>query len=300
MKRKEDAGLAGADPGASSANALSYCAEQVRRGDPDRFLTALFAPRAAREAVFALLAFNLEVGRIAESVREPILGDIRLQWWREAMDGVYAGTPRRHPVVEALARAVRDRGLPRAPFDTLIDARGFDLDEEPPASLDALTNYAAETSGSLTLLIAHALKAGAEVAPAAHQACRDIGIAWALVGLVRAIPFHAARNRVFLPGDLLKAEGIGSREMVEGRGGPALRRVIVAVIAEAERHLAAAHVHRGSATRAILPALLPAALADLYLRILKRPDYDPFRTDTRVPAARLQLRLMRKALLGRY
>jgi phytoene synthase len=279
---------------------LSYCADEVRRGDPDRFLTALFAPRDAREAVFALLAFNLELARVAESVRQPALGDIRLQWWREALDGIYGGTPRAHPVIEALTTAVRERGLPRPVLDAMIDARGADLDDEPPESLDALQAYAAQTSGGLAVLIAHALAVGRDLGPPAREACEQVGTAWALTGLMRAIPFHAARGRVFLPRDLLEQEGVGEREVIEGRRSPGLLRVIGAVVADAEARLKAARAHRGAATRPILPALLPASLSDLYLRILQRPDYDPFRTDTRIPTSRLQLRLMRKAVMGRY
>ena len=98
---------------------LSYCGEEVRRHDPDRFLAALFTPEDRREAVFALLAFNLEVAKTREVVSDPMLGQIRLQWWREALDGAYAGTPRAHQVVEPLAAAIAAHGLSRARLDRL-------------------------------------------------------------------------------------------------------------------------------------------------------------------------------------
>src|SRR5271156_3271915 len=78
---------------------LSPVGALVRRHDRDRFQTALFAPAARREALFALYAFNYEIARVRESVREPMLGQIRLQWWREAIDAAYAGAAsRRHEV----------------------------------------------------------------------------------------------------------------------------------------------------------------------------------------------------------
>ena len=107
--------------------ALSYCALEVRRHDPERFLTCLFAPAERREALFALYAFNQEVAKTRAIVSEPLLGEIRLTWWREAIAQIYEGTPLQHAVVRALAEAVRAHDLPRAPFDRLIEARGQDL-----------------------------------------------------------------------------------------------------------------------------------------------------------------------------
>src|ERR1700724_581966 len=108
---------------------LSPVAALVRRHDRDRYQTVLFAPAARREALFALYAFNYEIARVRESVREPMLGQIRLQWWREAIAAVYAGAPpRRHAVVEPLSVAIRARDLSRKHFDRLIDSRERDLD----------------------------------------------------------------------------------------------------------------------------------------------------------------------------
>src|ERR1700726_3708861 len=95
---------------------LSPCAGLVRRHDRDRFQTALFAPAAAREALFALYAFNYEIARVRESVREAPLGQIRLQWWREAIDAAFSDrAQRRHDIVEAITAAIRERGLSRDP-----------------------------------------------------------------------------------------------------------------------------------------------------------------------------------------
>src|SRR5215471_6644996 len=86
----------------------SAVAAIVRRHDRDRFQTALFAPAARREALFALYAFNYEIARVRESVREPALGQIRLEWWRETIAAAYDGAlPRRHPVAEALTEVIR-------------------------------------------------------------------------------------------------------------------------------------------------------------------------------------------------
>src|SRR5499427_171057 len=112
------------DRRSAGAGRLSQVAALVRRHDRDRYQTALFAPAARREALFALYAFNYEIARVRETVTQPMLGQIRLQWWREVLDAAYAGAPSRpHPVVIPMTAAIRDFGLTRGHFDRLIDAR---------------------------------------------------------------------------------------------------------------------------------------------------------------------------------
>ena len=147
------------DPTNAEADA-AYCLDQVRRFDRDRYLTALFAAAQARDDLMALYAFNLEVAKTREMVREPMMGLMRLQWWRDAIAEIYAGNERRHQVVQPLAAAIRRRGLDRAPFDRLIDAREGDMGETPPADLPALVAYVDATAGGLGLLAAQTLGGG--------------------------------------------------------------------------------------------------------------------------------------------
>src|ERR1700732_3880785 len=117
------------------AGRLSPGATLVRRHDRDRFQTVLFAPAARREALFALYAFNYEIARVRESVTEPMLGQIRLQWWREAIAAAFESGPvRNHIVVEPLTAIIRELALTREHFERLIDARELDLADDPPAS----------------------------------------------------------------------------------------------------------------------------------------------------------------------
>ena len=134
----------------AEADRLSPVAALVRRHDRDRFQTVLFAPAACREALFALYAFNYEIARVRESVTEPTLGRIRLEWWRESIGAAFeGGAVRRHPVVESLTAAIRERKLTRGHFDRLIEARESDLDDEPWPSLCSLEDYAEAVSASL-------------------------------------------------------------------------------------------------------------------------------------------------------
>ena len=274
----------------------SYCAGRVRRLDPDRYLCALFAPAQRREALFALYAFNAEIARVRESVSQPTLGLIRLQWWRDAIAGIYDGAPPRHEVVAALAKAVAG-GLARAAFDRLIDARERDLDDAPPETLAALEEYAEGTSAALVELALEALGASGA---AARRAGRHVGIAWALSGHLRAVPYYARLRRIYLPADLMSARGVRADDVFALKRGGGLEAVVAEVAAAAEGHLRAARALRGEVPRAALPALLPASLADSDLGRLGRAGYDVFDARVAAPGVGRKLRLAARAALGRY
>ena len=278
--------------------ALSSVGALARTADYDRYLSAVFAPAARREALFALIAFNHEIARIPEAVSEPMLGRIRLQWWREVLDAAYAGEPaRRHEVGLPLADAIRACGLDRAPFDALLDAREADLEEEGPADLAALERYAAATGGSLTQLMVQACGAGSRQS---LEAGRQVGTAWALIGTLRAAPHAAAQGRVTLPADLLAKAGLGVDDLRTGRGFERFAAVAQPVAGRAAEMLAAARQGRHAVPRQALGVLLIARLADLYLARLRRAAWDP--RDPRVICGplRKQAAMLSGALSGRY
>ena len=278
--------------------ALSSVGALARAADYDRYLSAVFAPAARREALFALIAFNHEIARIPEAVSEPMLGRIRLQWWREVLDAVYAGEPaRRHEVAVPLADAIRACTLDRAPFDALLDAREAELESEGPADLAALERYAAATGGSLTELMVRV--SGADSGEAL-EAGRQVGAAWALIGTLRAAPHAAAQGRLTLPADLLAKAGIAADDLRAGRGFERFATVAQPVAGRAEDLLAAARQARRAVPRQALSVLLIARLADLYLARLRSANWDP--RDPRVVCGplRKQAAMLAGAVFGRY
>ncbi len=278
--------------------ALSSVGALARAADYDRYLSAVFAPAARREAMFALIAFNHEIARIPDAVSEPMLGRIRLQWWREVVDAAYAGEPtRRHEVALPLADAIRACKLDRAPFDALLEAREADLEEEGPADLAALERHADTTGGSLTELMVRAC--GADSGPAL-EAGRQVGTAWALIGILRAVPHAAAQGRVTLPVDLLAKAGIAADDLRAGRGFERFAAVAEPVAGRAHALLAAARQARRTVPRQCRGVLLIARLADLYCARLRRAAWDP--RDPRVTCGplRKQAAMLASALSGRY
>lgn len=264
--------LGGSD--ARTRDDLSPVGALVRRHDRDRFQTALFAPDAAREALFALYAFNYEIARVRESVREPMLGQIRLQWWREAIDTAYGDAPpRHHEVVEPLTATIRERALGREHFARLIDTRERDLDDTPPETLPALEDYA---EGSSAPLVRLALEALGAATPETFAAATEIGMAYALTGLIRAMPVHAATGRRLIPDDVVTAAGLDLDDYAKGRATPALRRAVETIAKAAAPHLDAARAMRTAIPRTALPALLPGRIAARTLKRLERAGFDPF------------------------
>jgi NADH dehydrogenase [ubiquinone] 1 alpha subcomplex assembly factor 6 len=276
---------------------LSYCARILRQQDPDRYLTALFAPADRREALFALYAFNLELARARESVREPIMGRMRLQWWRDTLSEIDAGRPPAHEVVGPLAAAIAEHGLDRGLLDRLVDARERDMEPEPPADLAALLEYARGTSSTLTEL---ALEILGRPGPAVREAGRALGIAWALTGLLRAVPFHAARRRLYLPASLMAETGLTPGQLFDRGSSPALRRVVHRLAEEAARWLDEARRGRSAVGHRFQPALLPAALARGHLRRLAAAGDDPFDARVQRPPPGRVWGLAARRIIGGY
>jgi NADH dehydrogenase [ubiquinone] 1 alpha subcomplex assembly factor 6 len=274
---------------------IDYCLQQIRLLDRDRYLTVLAAPGAAAADLAVLAAFNLELALVRDSVSEPMLGQIRFQWWREALDGIVAGTPRQHAVARALAELIARRRLDRGHFDRMIDARERELIDPPPADLAALETYACDTAGSLLALAAEAAGLAAQSVDALT---RSVGIAVALTGTARATLYLAQRQRRMIPDDVVAATGLSVDRLFTLKPQPALSAAIERLVVAARKHLAAAR--REKAPAALLPALRAGTLAKVQLARLERARYDVFDPKS-IENAPLDLwRLSAKRLLGTW
>ena len=262
-------------PAAAESDA-AYCLEQVRRFDRDRYLAALFARSGPRADLLALYAFNLELAKIREMVREPMMGLIRLQWWRDCIAEIYGGNVRRHQVAQPLAAAVARHGLPRESFGRLIDAREADMDVAAPANLAALVAYGESTGGALLELAARIVTDDRSAATAELSAARDLGTAWALIGLVRAIPFHSRGKRVYVPQALMAEAGVAADDLFELRPGPGMAAAVRRICGEAERLMVQAGAAMPRPPRSAFPVFLMAVLARRHLGFLKASGFDVF------------------------
>lgn len=168
---------------------------QVRRGDEDRWLAARFVADPTRRAeLIALYAVNLEFARTAASVSNPLMGEIRLEWWREGLDELAAGKAARAPVMEALRPALDDGRLDRPALERIIDARRLDLDPAPFADEPALVGYLDDTAGALMLAAARLLAPETQA-----SAVQSAGRVWGWAAWLRAKPAVEVAGRRWTP-----------------------------------------------------------------------------------------------------
>jgi 15-cis-phytoene synthase len=251
---------------------FAHCQARVRAGDHDRFIASLFAPAVHRDALYALYAFNLEIARVREVVREPLAGEIRLQWWSDMLLGAAGGEAQSNPVAAALTEVIGRYHLPTEPLTELIAAHRFDLYDQPMATLAELEAYG--RASSLVPLAAKIVLRGCEANVGALA--RHAGLAYAIAGLLRAFPIHVARGQLFVPLELLARHGCSAEDVVNRRTTPPLRAALAELRRHAREHLAQARGLWSTAFRAVLPALLPVALVGPTLARMERRGYDPF------------------------
>jgi phytoene synthase len=270
----------------------AHCENLVRAGDKDRWLASLFAPADRRPHLHALYAFNLEVARVRELAREPMAGEIRLQWWREVIAGTRPGEAAANPVAAALLETIARYGLSSETPADLIEARAFDLYDDPMPTLAAFAAYGRRTASGLIELAAQVLdRAHVGVGDAAGPA----GIAYATAGLLRAFARHASRGQLYLPADVLERHGVTTSDVFAGRVTEPLRAALAELRAFARGNLAAFAARRGELPAAVVPAFLPVALVPAYLARMERRDYDPFTTAVEMAQWRRQWTLWRAA-----
>jgi phytoene synthase len=200
-------------------------------------------------------------------------------------------------VAQALAAAWAQSPPRPELIERLLVARELDLDDTPPADCTALEKYAEGSAAALQQATLDLLGVHDE---AADRAARHIGVAWALIGHLRATPFRARQRRLYLPVDRLAAAQVEIDDVVEGRPGPGLAVVAREIAARAGEHLRAARGLRADVPRAALPSLLPAVLAEGHLRRIARTDYDLFAPELQRPLPLDVLRLAFAAWRGRY
>jgi len=263
-------------------NNAEHCAALVREHDRDRYLATLFAPADRRDALNALYAFAIEIGRVREVAREPMPGEIRLQWWREVLEGERDGEAAAHPVAAVLRETVARHGLDAARLIAFIDAHAFDLYDEPFKTLDELDNHAVLTEG---LLLAAAAKVLGHGGFAIDTLTRHAGIALTVTGIAMSLPKHASRHQLYIPLEVLDRHKAGREAIFARRDSGELIAALAELRRHARRQIKAAAMEASEVPAAIMPALLPLALVGPTLKRMDRRGYDPFAPE---PLSRLR------------
>jgi 15-cis-phytoene synthase len=268
---------------------FDHCAALVRDLDRDRYLATLFAPAERRGGLYALYAFNAEIARVREVAREPMPGEIRLQWWREVLNGEREGEAAAHPVAAALLDTLSRHALAREPLLQMIDAHAFDLYDEPMTSVGNLTLYGIQTEGTVFSYACGIL--GADEAGLGSRVL-NAGVAYTISAILSRLARHAARRQLYVPLELLNQHGVDRETVFAGRDTESLGPALAVLRARARWLMGLAQAE--PIAPEILPALLPVALVGPTLRRMERAGDDPFRF-TPLPAWRRQWLLWRAA-----
>lgn len=257
-----------------SAHSSRHAAQYLKANDPDRYFASLLLPHGASEAVQALYAFSTDVATVRDRAREPGPGEIRLQWWVDALAGEGHGAVRQNPLADALLDAIEKYALPTGPLQRLITARRFDLYDDPMPDLPSFEGYAGETVSVLYQVSAMILNEGVEVETA--DAAGHLGVAHALIGHLRAFGFNAARGRLFLPWSIFAANGVTESEIFSGTPSEGLLAAYAQLIDIAADHLAKAEAAIAALPSQLRPAFAPVALQHSYLKLVRARSETPF------------------------
>jgi 15-cis-phytoene synthase len=273
-------------------DAYAHCEAVVRAHDKDRFLAALFGPADLRRHLHALYAFNGEIARVREAAREPLPGEIRLQWWRDAVAGEARGEVDANPIAAALRDTIARCGLPSTPLLGLINAHGFDLYDEPMASLADVDAYGRDTEGALIALGARILAGSHDSGMAAAAAVA--GIACTIAHRLRSVPYDVSRRQMFVPLELLERHGVPRAEVEARRNTQGLQAALAELRARAHAAFAQFRGAAGEIPDSCAPAFLAVAVVPTLLARLERAAGDPF-TPVELPQWRRQWAIWRAA-----
>ncbi len=265
----------------------AQCAQLVYENDRDAWLASLFAPEDRRPRLHALYAFALELAGVRAKVSQPLLGEMRLRWWTDALAGGEGA--RAHPIADALLDTIEASGIALPEVEDFIDAHVFDLYDAPMETLEALESYCRRIDGRLARWGGAALGAG----DAAGAALENAGVARALTRLLAALPRHLAAGQMFLPATLLVKHGVAPDDLPAGADSPALRDLLAELRETARRRYEAARARAVETEPEARAALLPASTVPLYLERMEGRGYTPFQPFAEPPQWRRQWRMWR-------
>ncbi|HSM41400.1 MAG TPA: squalene/phytoene synthase family protein [Afifellaceae bacterium] len=271
-----------------------YIASLVRSHDRPRYYSALFAPAGKRQHLMALYAANTEIRRIPESVSEPGLGEIRLQWWHDAIAAAGGGGGET-PVMRALGEAIRTCRLPQNALEALVEARRGELYSDAPPTLEDLEGHYGATESALFQLACLVLGSkGAETADAAGHA----GIAYGLATDLAGLPAVRRAGRQIASADLLEIYDVDAQAMFGETPPDAFEPLFSHLVDHARRHLASARAAVRSVPGSCRPAFLPlASIFGLLARVHKDRDRI-WTTPSGLSDLAVLLRTTRAALFG--
>ncbi|MCC7039474.1 MAG: presqualene diphosphate synthase HpnD [Burkholderiales bacterium] len=260
-----------------------YCQAKAAASGSSFYYSFLFLPPARRRAIVALYAFCREVDDVVDEVHDPGVARTKLEWWREEIARVFAGTPE-HPVGRALVGVVRDFALPQDHFAAVIDGMAMDLTQTRYLDFAGLEQYCHRVAGVVGLMSAEIFGYADD---ATRGFARDLGIAFQLTNICRDVGEDVRRDRIYLPHEDLARFGVTAQALRGAEYSPAFRELMAFEVERTqawyERALAQLpavdrHAQRaGLVMAAIYRTLLREIARDGYLVLDRRTSLTPLR-----------------------
>ncbi|KAK9103210.1 hypothetical protein Sjap_020464 [Stephania japonica] len=266
----------------SIRTAFSYCVHQVRSYDYHNYLCLLHLSPAMRKAAFAMHAFNVETSRAMDVASDPQIGLMRLLWWQEAIDKIYARKVIEHPTAKALSSIVLEHKINKSWLKRSVEARIKDArreEDDIPQKTEELEKYAEDTMSTILYMT---LQAGGIQSTTADHAASHVGKASGLLLLLRSLPYHASRSRQvsYIPTEVASKHGLlvnyGGRTQVQMDSREKLSDAVFEIASVANVHLQKARELAKTVPAESLSVLLPAVPAQIFLDSLERVQFDVF------------------------
>jgi 15-cis-phytoene synthase len=264
--------------------ALDELRQTAKSYAPDAYVTALLAPSEYQRHMIALAAFLGDVERIVTTLSDPNIAEIRLQWWRDAIQSAPSGTKTGHPGADALADAIAAHALPFETFDALLDARALDLYADPLPTEAAFDAYLSKTDGAAFQLMAGCLGSNNPAAsPLIAHAAQACGVA----RLIAHLPVFLARGRAPFP-------RVDPADTVQLQVALDVRRQ------QARAALSSARGIWRTSPQPERTACLSLALVEPYLTGSIRPGHDPATALTQIQPLTRMWRMWQAHAIGRF
>ncbi|KAJ7288305.1 Squalene/phytoene synthase [Mycena rebaudengoi] len=257
-----------------------YCRELVQKHDYESFLVSKFWPPALQEGYFAVKAFSTELATVQDNVTLATLGSVRMQFWRDAIKGIYADRPPRHPVALALHRATQTANLPAYYLKRIVDARDEELRTPSHQTSESLVAHAESVSSSVLYLLLAVL--GLSSSERLAHAASHLGTSQTLATLLWSLPHHVGNRRMPIPADICARHKVSQEDVFRsGARAQGMDAAIFEFAVLANDHLLTArNVFKeeadGRVPKAAMPVFLAGVPVGTYLRQLERKGFNAF------------------------
>ncbi|KAJ7600708.1 isoprenoid synthase domain-containing protein [Mycena floridula] len=281
------------------SSSTAYCRDFVRKHDYESWLLAPFYPKSRQDDYFALKAFSIDLAMVQDSVSNPLIGKMRMQFWRDAIKNTANGKPPESPIALALSETFGRVPLPLYHFLRIIDARDAELTAPSHLTMDSLTAHAESTSSSMIYLLLSLLSI--ESSTVSHAASH-LGVAQTLTTLLRALPFHAKNRRMVIPAEITAKHGVIQEDVFrKGNQAAGIDNAVFEFATLANDHLITArNMFDNNVPPKSLPIFLSAIPMSSVLERLEKVNFDIFDPKLQIRDWRLPFRVWKSYYLGRF